>query len=57
VGLWYVQPFLLPHLGAGLWQGIGGLALLVVSGFVVYAAVALFIGAATLTEIRAALSR
>jgi len=57
VGLWYMQPFLLPHLGAGLWQGIGGLALLVVSGFVVYAAVALFIGAATLTEIRAALSR
>jgi putative peptidoglycan lipid II flippase len=55
--LWAVQPYILPYLDVGFWLGIGVLALLVGAGFAIYCAIALAIGAARISELRAALGR
>jgi len=55
--LWFLQPYLLLYLDAGLWQGVGVLALMVLSGLLVYGAMVLLLGAAKISEIRTAISR
>ena len=55
--LWFSQPYLLPYLDAGLWQGVGVLALLVFAGLFVYSALVFLLGAAKISEIRTAFDR
>ena len=56
-GVWAAQIYILPYLESGFWQGIAGLAALVAIGLSIYAVLVLALGAARLSEIRAALAR